>query len=338
MLAFFILIKDALTIFGPLVAIEFYMRAIYHVGLSKVVVWWFKESHTLDYNYGGPLLIGLFFSYLAVFATLAHLIQAGSLAFQGENHRLVYIGDVTKTRSLFVPPDDLTSEPKVYLDFVGGFNYSFSSIFTETIFQRDKGTERLGGTVKSFSFGSLLSSLVLLIAFVFPLMGVVHFYAYPVSVGLPNTPFDGSLPGMEALDLMLKGLGLGVVKAIFIIFGLLILVFFSQALRPTETYGKQIINLPEHITPDNVIEGQPIYVKHHTSRSSDSSGSYSDVDTGFRTIVFKFEKDFPTAVYVSTYYDSRERPGLGNLAYQNSQTNTPMKLMIQDDLSIKVID
>jgi len=318
---------------------EFYMRVIYHVGMYKVVIWWFKESHTLDYNYGGPLLIGLFFSYLALFGTLAHLIQAGSLAFHGENHRLLYVGDVKKDRSLFISPDDLTAEPKKYSNFVGGFNYSFSTIFTETIFKRDKGTDRLGGTLKTFSFASLFASFVLLVAFLLPMMGVIHMYAHPVSIGLEVPPFDPKLPPVEVFDFLLKGWGLSFVKALFINFGLLILAVFVSSYTPSETYGKQMINLPRDITPGYIIEGQPVLVKHHTSRQSNSSGDgYSDVDTGFRTIVFKFEKDFPTAVYVSTYFDSREKPELGDLAYRNSQTNTPMKLMIQEDLSIKVVD
>jgi len=60
----------------------------------------------------------------ALFATLGHLVQAGSLAFQGENHRMLYIGDVSKNRRLFLSPDNLRAEPQKYSDFTGGFYFS----------------------------------------------------------------------------------------------------------------------------------------------------------------------------------------------------------------------
>jgi len=339
MLQFFILFKNALMIFGPLIAIEFYMRVVYHLGLSKVVVWWFKDSHTLDENYGIPLLIGLFFSYLAVFAALALFIQMGSNFIIGEKHSAVYVGHDYKDRSLFVPADDVTREPKPDTTFVEGFNYSFNNVLTETIFIRDKGTDILGGTLKSYSLGSFISYLLLLITFLIPLLVVVHFYAYPVTANIPNSIYDANLDGMESFDLMLKSFGFGAVKLLFTFFGLLVLYFFTAVKQQSkESYGPQIYNLPASIYSGNIIEGQPIHVEYHKSQRSNSSGSYSDYDNGYRTIVFKFEKDFPTPVYVSTYYDSREKPGLGDLAYQNSQSNTKMKLKILDDLSIEVVD
>ena len=326
-------------IFGPLIAIEFYMRAVYHLGLSKVVVWWFKESHTLDSNYGIPLLIGLFFSYLAVFAALAHFIQMGAFIITAEKHQMVYVGHDYKDRSLFVPSDDLTQEPKSDTVFIEGFNYSFNTVLTETTFIRDKGTDILGATLNSYSFGSFVTSLILLITFLIPLLVVVHFYAYPATALIPGSLYDANLGGMDALDKMLKSIGFGVVKLLFTFFGLFVLYFFTAVKQQSsETYGSQIYDLPASINSGNIIEGQPIHVEYHKTQRTNSSGSLSDVATDFRTIVFKFEKNFPTAVYVSYHYDSEERPELSDLAYQNSKNNTKMKLRINDDLGIEVVE
>ena len=333
----FILVKEALAIFAPFIAMELYLRHFYQTGIVKCAIWWYKFRSEMDYL--GLLLFIMLFIWFALYATFSHLVQAGALAFHGEQHRMVYIGDVNKERSLFVSADDLNSEPQKYSRFTKGFNYSFSTIYTETYFARDKGTDRLGVTINSFSFASLLTSFVMLAAFILPAMAAMHALAYPISIGLENTQFEPVVPAMEAFQKLLGRWNLNVVPMVFANFGILFLGIIASANIKPETFGRQIINLPESITPGYEIEGLPILVKHHTDRrSTGSRDGYSDVDTGFRTIVFKFEKDFPTPVYASTYYDSREKPGLGDLAYQNSQTNTKMKLKILDDLNIEVIN
>jgi len=337
MLPVFVLIKDIVTILTPFVGMELYMRKVYNVDTIKVVTWWFKNHSTLDYDYSGPALIPLFFCVFALFATIAHLIQAGSLAFHGENHQLLYIGDVKKDRSLFVDPDNLKAEPEKYSGFMGGFNYSFSTVFTQTIFKRDKGTDRLGATVKSFSFISLLTSFFLLLAFIFPTMGVLHMYAYPVAVGLETASFDPAVPTMDAFNALLVGWKLGIIKVVFINSGLFIFLMVVSSKMPSEMYGKQVLDLPTSIAPGETIKGQPILIKHHTTRRSKSSGGYDDVDTGYRTIVFKFEEPFVIPVYASVYFDSTQEPTLENFAYEHIKSNSPLKLEILEDLGIKVI-
>lgn len=335
MLHYFIPVKDIIILLTPLIAMEVYLRHIYHVGIIKVAIWWFKNHSTLEY--GAPLLIGFFFTYFAFFATFDHFLQNGSLAFNGENHRMLYIGDTHKNASLFVPADNLKDELIISSSFTDDFNYQFSSLFTETLFKREKGGDRLWTTAKSFSFVKLLLTSVLLLAFILPLMGILHMYAYPVTIYLEVDDFELATSTMNAFNDLLAGWNLSLGKAVSINAALFVGAMVLASMLPSEKLGKQVLALPDSIKPGMIIEGQPVRIVPDIRKSSKSGRLTANIDTGFRTIVFKFKDDFVIPVHVSVYYNSKSEPELEDFVNGHIKNRTPLKLEVLHDLRIKII-
>lgn len=334
--------KSIVSVLAPIFVMEWYLRTVYHVGLLKISGWWFKNHATSDYDYAAPALIGLFFCLLAYFAMTSYLLHTASLAVHGEKLHYAYLGNEYPNQSVFVPADNFEVEPLRAGNHVSGddlgksFNYSFSSVFTETIFEREKGTSGIGSEAKSFSFASLLQSVLLLIAFALPMMGILHAYAYPVAINLGSAGFDPSVSLGDAFNALLSGCKLTPVKAVLLNIGVFILIAVIAVINiyvSPDTYGKRLLELPNSIEPGNIIEARPLLLEHNIIRSEDAG----NIDTGYRTIVFRFEKDFPVPVYVSAYFDSELEPGLSDLARRHIQNATPLKVKILEDLRIQVV-
>ncbi|TQV85881.1 hypothetical protein [Aliikangiella coralliicola] len=328
-------LKDAFLVLAPLLLIELFLRSVYQIGQLKLAIWWFKNYDTVDYL--GVLVIAFFFTYFSFFATFGHIFQAASLAFHGETHTLIYIGEKSKNKGLYVSPDNLKSPPIEYSDSSDSYNYSFSTLFTKTQFKRDKGTDRLGSTVESFSAMSLLSSFLVGLAMLLPLVGVLHTLAYPIVIELGVSGFNSSLSTLDAFQAMLKPWGLSIGKLVAINIAIFILVMIVVKL-PGRSIGKQVFDLPSSIRTGETISGIPVEIEREINISRNLNGGTEETDTGFRTIVFQFTQDFPQPVYVSVYYDSRQFPGLEDRAYEHIKSQSPLQLKIMEDLKIEVID
>lgn len=334
MSSIYIFLKDIFIIFTPFVIIDIFFRHFYQTNIFSVISWWFKYHPEIEYK--APLFMGFAFMFFAFWVTIGFFTQTVSLSFSSETHDLVYIGTIEKGDSLFVKPENIHLPPIQYHAFGGAKPYYFTNIFRKAKFLRDKGSDRLGAPVSEYTFNKLFSTIIIMVA-LFPLLILVlHNLAYLVSIKAETVDFEPDIHTMDAFIALLTQWKLDPFKLIGITIGSIIFffIFSYYSSNNDRIFDNRIIELPREITPGYEIEAIPINQKR---RISESPGS-SSFDTGFRTIIFKFNDIFPLPVYVSYYYDSAKRPNLEQLADINIKNGKRMKVKVLDDLSIEVVD
>jgi hypothetical protein len=287
-------------------------------------------------DYKGVLSIGIFFTFFAFWASTGSIIQNISLAFYGEKHEMVYVGNISENQSLLYHAKDLTLDPLKEYSFTSPTT-SFNNIYHKTVFLRDKDTDRLGAPKSQFSLGSLLQVIWVMLILAPIFLGVLHALAYPVSVKAETMDFYPDVPLGDAFTTLLQKYGITPLKfiafPIVMIFLPLILPSFSDN-EVNKFRANRAISLPVTISPNHVVNALPV---NSFREIIDNISNGPDTDTGIRSIIFKFEEGFKIPVYVSYKYDSKEFPELENKSHNNIEHGIPMKVRILDDLSLAMV-
>ncbi len=330
----YVYLKDTLSILLPFFLIHLFLQYFYQTSLFSVVIWWFKYFLKMDYK--EVLLIGAFFTFFSFWASIGAIIQNISLAFHGEEHRMVYAGNIAENQSLLYHAKDLTLPPIKEYNFVAPA-LTFKNIYHETIFVRDKNTDRLGAPKTHFSLGSLLQVFWVMLILSPIFLGLLHALAYPVSISIETLDFSPKISLGDAFTAKLAQYGISPLKLvafpIVMIFLPLFLPSFSDKDKNKFLVNKNL-SLPIIITPNNQVSVLPI---HSFREIIESISDGQDTDTGIRNIIFKFKEDFKLPVYVSYQFDSKEFPELEQLADNNIKHGIPMKVKILDDLSLELV-
>ena len=331
----YIYLKDTLSIVLPFVFIHLFLQHFYQTSLFSVVIWWFKYFLKMDYK--EVVLIGVFFTFFAFWASVGSIIQNISLAFHGEKHEMVYVGNISENQSLLYHAKDLTLAPLKEYNFTQPTT-SFNNIYHKTTFLRDKDTDRLGAPLSQFSLGSLLQVIWVMLILAPIFLGVLHALAYPVSVKAETMDFYPDIPLGDAFTTLLQKYGITPLK--FVAFP--IIMIFLPLILPSFSDGKankfrvnRDISLPMIISPNYEINALPV---NSFREIIDNISNGPDTDTGMRSIIFKFEEGFKIPVYVSYKYDSKQQPKLEKLANSNIQHGIPMKVKVMDDLTIELVN
>ncbi len=330
----YVYLKDILSILLPFVLIHLLLQHFYQTSLFSVVIWWFKYFFKMDYK--EVVLIGVFFTFFAFWASIGSVIQNVSLAFHGEQHEMVYVGNISEDQSLLYHAKDLTLAPIKEYNFTLPTT-SFHNIYHKITFLRDKDTDRIGAPKSQFSWGSL-SQVIWVMLILSPIfLGVLHALAYPVSVKAETMDFYPDIPLGDAFTALLQRYGITPLKfvafPIIVIFLPLILPSFSDN-ETSKFRANRAISLPMEISPNYLINALPV---NSFREIIDNISNGPDTDTGMRNIIFKFEEGFTIPVYVSYKYDSKQQPKLEELANSNIQHGIPMKVKIRSDLSIELV-
>ena len=331
----YVYLKDTLSILLPFLLIHLFLQHFYQTSLFSVVIWWFKYFFKMDYK--EVVLIGVFFTFFAFWASIGFIIQNVSLAFHGEQHEMVYVGNISENQSLFYHAKDLTLAPIKEYNFTLPTT-SFNNIYHKTTFLRDKNTNRLGAPKSQFSLGGLLQVIWVMLILAPLFLGVLHALAYPVSIKVETMDFYPDIPLGDAFTALLQRYGITpltfVAFPIIIIFLPLILPSFSDS-EASKFRADRAIPLPMKIIPSYEVNALPM---NSFREIIDNISNGTDTDTGMRSIIFKFEEGFEIPVYVSYKYNSKQQPKLEKLAYSNIQFGIPMKVKILDDLSIELVN
>jgi len=330
----YVYLKDTLSILLPFVLIHLFLQHFYQTSLFSVVIWWFKYFFKMDYK--EVVLIGVFFTFFALWASIGSIIQSVSLVFHGEQHEMVYVGNTSENVSMLYHAKDLTLPPIKEYNFTPPTT-SFNNIFHKTTFLRDKDTHRIGAPKSQFSWGSLLQVIWVMLILAPIFLAVLHALAYPVSIKAETMDFYPDIPLGDAFTVLLQEYGITPLKFIFfpivIIFLPLILPSFSNN-EVTKFRANRAISLPMEITPNYLINALPV---NYFREIIDNISNGPDTDTGMRSIIFKFDQGFKIPVYVSYKYDSKKYPDLEKLAVNNIKHGIPMKVKITLDLGIELV-
>ncbi len=330
----YIWIKDIFLAIIPFVLANLFFKHFYQTNIFSVATWWYKYHSDVDYR--APLFIGLVFSFFAFWATIGFIGHTVSVAFHGETHTLLYIGDIEDNKSVFVKPKNIKMPIIEFRDFIGSSPYTFKNIFKRTKFLRDKGTDRLGAPVANFSFGNVLVSLSAMLILIPILLVVLHNFAYLVQIKAETLDFEPPIPTMDAFTSLLSNWNLTPYRLVFFSLGMLVTTILLNNITPKvkNVFGYRAIELPRVITPNHEMSVLPVAYKTHIIHISGSP----ETDTGYRTITFKVEKEFPIPVYISYYFKITSRPELATLALKNIKLKKEMQVRVLDNLMIEVID
>jgi len=330
----YVYLKDTVSILLPFLFIHLLLQYFYQTSLFSVATWWFKYFFKVEYK--EVLLIGLFFTFFAFFTSIASIIQNISLAFYGEKHEMVYVGNISENESLLYHAKDLTLEPIKEYNFTHPTT-SFINIYHKTVFLRDKGTNRLGAPKSQFSLGSFLQVIWVMLILAPIFLAVLHALAYPVSVKSETMDFSPNIPLGDSFTALLQSYGITPLKfvafPILVIFLPLILPNFSSN-KTSEFRTNRAISLPIEIRSNHLVNVLPV---NSFREIIDNISNGPDTDTGMRSIIFKFEEGFKIPVYVTYKYDSKQHPNLEELANNNILHGTKMQVKILEDLSIELI-
>ncbi|KGJ94789.1 hypothetical protein [Colwellia psychrerythraea] len=335
----YVYLKDIFLILIPFILSNLVFQYFYQTNILKVTVWWFKYHNEIDHQ--GVLYIGLFFTYIIIWASTGSIINKISWALHGEKNQMIYVGDISKNEALLYPADNLQA-PAVKDSNISGASFSFNRIYKKVTYLRDKGSTRLGlpSAGGEFSWRGLFSTACFIAAFTPVFFALMHSFAYIVSMQLETMDFYPDKTWQEAWVNLYNPYGITLKKMMItscaLIFGPIVLfTILPSKSSARSAFGERVINLPMDIRPSNKVMGLPI--ESYRVINKGVAGS-KDTDSGYRVIIFKFKDNFPKTVYVSLKFDSKQHPELEKQAENNIKHGIPMKVIITDNLGIELVN
>lgn len=329
----YVYFKYIFSIVLPLLLINFLLQFLYKINLITVSGWWLKNFLRVEYK--GTLTVGLLLCFFALWLAISSIIQIVSLSLYSNTHKMMYAGNISDNTSLLYYADDLSITPIKYYNFEMPTG-SFKHIYTTTEFLKDKGTSRIGTPSEGDSLRRLFTICWIMLALSPIILVVLHAYVYPVMIKAETLHYDTSGMRVAFNDVYLP---FGITPIHMLIFSIVMLtsLFFIPVKNKKDFSGyasNQVISLPSYVKPNYEIYALPVESKREII---DSMNNNYDSDSGFRTVIYKFEKDFPLPVYISYRYDSKLYPELEAISREHIKNKEMMKINILNDLSIQPV-
>lgn len=336
MLKALVFVKDIFAVLTPFVLIELYTRYIYNLSWVKVVPWWFKNHGEVESGVLGASIIAVFFALFAVWVTFGHMTQTAYLLAFGEDHKLIYLGNHAEGKSQLIQTTQRGEQEVIKTSYRDHYNYSFDTIYTQAIFEREQGTSRIGSAKEAYSLYTVVRSAVFLTLFSLILIAAIHALIHPVASQLQSLAIPSDMDALQSFDEIFRPLGGSVLRFSIAGFGILFLLAFVLIIAPSSEYGPRVKSLPSGYISQATVVGMPIVQKRKISTSRLPSGGTRDTDTGYRDTVFRFDQGFPEPVFVTLRYHQNDYPDAEISISQNIDQGRSMQLELTDQLMLKL--
>lgn len=323
---------------------HYYFQFIYHTDLLTVVSWWFKYASYTDYEI--LLMMVLAFAVLVFYGQIYSMSRNVSALFPGKKYKLIYTGNVSASESLF-KESNANNAATAKVEGLNFSPYSFSEIYKQTAFIKDKVTGKLVIPHSRFSIGQLFISSLFFTAFI-PL----YFFIFHLLAHLLGTKPDTDYVEFEALwheglqviidqylpmigeGNRLNSIGLALASLCFFV-AMIILIVIIQKLLPnrwlSDNYQPKLIphsfiRLPSNMQNHYKIMGCPIAIYDHPRVKE------------YFNIIFKFDYGLSIPIYVTCAHKKADEKINKETVLDNINHKKSMPLDITDELTLELLD
>ncbi|TEW51896.1 hypothetical protein [Psychromonas algicola] len=323
---------------------HYYFQFIYQTDLLAVISWWFKYASYTDYEV--PLIMSLAFAVLVFYGQIYSMSRNVSALFPGKKYKLIYTGNISTSESLFKESNANNAATAT----IKGLNfspYSFSEIYKQTAFIKDKVTGELVIPHSRFSVGQLFISSLFFTAFIPLYFFIFHLLAHLIGTK-PDIDYvdfrslwheglqaiiEQFLPMIEE-GVRLNSIGLALVSLCFFV-GMIILIVVIQKLLPnrwlSDNYQPKLtkhsfIRLPSNMQNNYQIMGCPIVIYDHPRVKE------------YFNIIFKFDYGLSIPIYVTCAYQKVDKKINKDIILENIKHKKSMSLRMTEKLTLELLE
>ena len=326
-------IKEIIFWSLPFYFLHLYIKSVYHISLGQLVSWWAKNfSHTESST---AIIVSFILIFLLFCLPFTSLMNSFYLGLFGEKQTLVYLGNSSASNSMYYKEYDFKKSTFEGYNIDQSYNFSFKGVNKLKYFIKDPGTNNIVGQKnKRLHPTAILSTFFFMVFFLLPALGVIHALTYPMYIDLngSNAYFHGAAG--KAFEIVLLDFKITKGISVFILFGGLFMALFFSGKMPDEKDSLPITPIPSHIKPYENISGTPIEINILYDKKTNDDGSTTTYDSGYRNVIFKFDKGFKSSVYVTLNFDTKAYPELKEKIESNIASRIEMILVIDENLGL----
>lgn len=327
-------IKEIIIWSLPFYALHIYLEKIYHISLGQLLIWWAKNFTSTESS--TAITVSFIFIFLLFCLPTTSLINSFYLSLFGEKQTLVYLGNHSQNNSMYYKQSDITKHTLEGYNIDKSYSFSFSELNKVKYFIKDPGTnEIVGQKNKRLHLTAILSTFFFMMFFMIPVLGVIHAFAYPMYIDINGNSAHFHGEAMQAFEAVLLDFKITKGMSVFILFGGLLLAIYFGGQVPKEKDSLSVTPLPTNIKEGATINALPIEINIVYEKLTNDDGTTSSYDSGFRTVIFRFDKGFSPAVYLALNFDTNIYSKLENIITESISTQTTMMLLIDENLGVR---
>lgn len=328
-------IKEIIIWSLPFLFLHIYLKNVYQISFGQLLVWWFKNFTSADSS--TAISISFILIFLLFCLPLTSLMNSFYLGLFGEKQTLVYLGNPSSSISMYYNISDISKRPFQGYNIDQKYNFKFTNLNKLKYFIKDPGTNNIVGQKNiRLHATAITSTFFFMIFFLLPVLGAIHAFSYPMYIDLhgETTHLKGDV--MKAFEIVLLDFKISKGLSALILFGGLILAMYFGGRMPDETSSLAVTPIPGFIKEGASIKGIPVEINIRYEEVKNNDGTTSTHDSGFRYVIFRFDKGFNPSVYLTLYFDLENYPSLEDRIKSNIASKTEMPLAINEDLGVRL--
>lgn len=260
------------------------------------------------------------------------------LGLFGEKQTLIYLGNSSPSTSMYYKnrdPDKISFEG---YNIDKKYNYNFSELNTLHQFIKDPGTKNIVGQKnKRLHITAIASTFFFMLFLLFPVLGVIHALTYPMYIDIngDNAILHGEV--VKAFEIVLLKFKISKGLSAIILFSSLIMALYFSKQMPDEANRTALTSLPAHIKENKTVSSFPIEINIAYEEITRHDGTKTQVDSGFRNAIFRFDQGFEPSVYVTLNFDTKEYPLLAEEITSHIAGKKEMSLRLDEKLQLQPV-
>lgn len=327
-------IKEIIIWSLPIYFLHLYIKSIYQVSLGQLIIWWGKNYTSTESS--TAILITFLLIFLLFSLPLTSLVNSFYLGLFGTKQSLIYLGNSSANKSMYFKHFDTRKSPFAGFNIDNKYNYSFADLNKVKYFIKDPGTENIVGQKnKRLHPTAIISTFFFMTFLLFPALGVIHALIYPMYIDIngDNAVLHGEV--VKSFELVLLKFKISKGLSALILFSSLIMALYFSKQMPDEANRTAVTPLPAHIKANETISSYPVEINIAYEEITRDDGTKTQVDSGFRDTIFRFDQGFEPSVYVTLNFDTREYPLLVDEITSHISDKKEMSLRLDEKLQLQ---